>query len=69
MKIKEIEALRNQGIEELKAELRQAKEKQFSLSFKHNTTPLANPLELRTIRRRIAVISTLITEKELGSTK
>lgn len=69
MKVKEIEALRNQGIDELKAELRQAKEKQFSLSFKHNTTPLANPLELRTIRRRIAIINTLLTEKELGSTK
>ncbi|MFA6583355.1 MAG: 50S ribosomal protein L29 [Elusimicrobiaceae bacterium] len=66
MKVKEIEALRNQTAEELKAELRQTREKQFSLSFKHTTTPLTNPLELRQIRRRIALINTLISEKEIG---
>ena len=63
MKQKQREALRNLSPDELKAELRQAREKKFGLAFKHRTTPLANPLELRMLRRKIAVLETHIRSK------
>ncbi len=63
MKQREKENLKNLTVAELNTELRQAKEKQFGLMFKHNTTPVANPLEIRSLRRRIATLETFIRAK------
>lgn len=64
MKQKEKETLKNLSLEELKAELRQAREKYAGLAFKHVTNPLANPLEMRTLRRKIAMVETFVSQKE-----
>ncbi|MBR2504729.1 MAG: 50S ribosomal protein L29, partial [Elusimicrobiaceae bacterium] len=35
----------------------------FNLLFKHSTTPIANPMEIRAVRREIALLKTLINQK------
>ena len=51
MKTKEKEALKNKTVAELNEELAKAQEKKFNLLFKHSTTPIANPMEIRAVRR------------------
>lgn len=63
MKAKEREEKRNLSVSELEAELRAAREKHFKLRFKHRVTPLANPLELRNLRRHVARLQTWVREK------
>lgn len=65
MKAKQREEKRNLSVSELEAELRAAREKQFKLRFKHRVTPLANPLELRNLRRHIARLQTWVREKSV----
>ena len=64
MKTKDKEALKNLSVVELQTELRQSREKMAGLSFKHATSPLTNPLELRTLRRRIALLETILRQKQ-----
>ncbi len=64
MKVKEKETLKKKSLADLKDQLAKAKEKQFNLLFKHSTTPLSNPLEIRVVRREIALLNTLIKQKE-----
>ena len=63
MKAKEKETLKTKSVAELQDLLAKAKEKKFNLLFKHRTTPVANPLEIRVIRREIAILNTLIKQK------
>jgi large subunit ribosomal protein L29 len=63
MKAKQKETLKTKSKGELKDMLAKAKEKQFNLLFKHSTTPLSNPLEIRVVRREIALLQTLIGQK------
>lgn len=63
MKRKEREEKRSHSIEELRAELRAAREKRFRLRFQHRVTRLSNPLELRMLRRHIARLETWVREK------
>lgn len=63
MKAKEKEILKKKSAAELQDLLAKAKEKQFNLLFKHSTTPLSNPLEIRVVRREIALLNTLLGEK------
>ncbi len=69
MKRKELDTLRSHGPQELQAELRHSREKKLSLSFKHASSPLPNPLELRKLRRKVAVIETLLREKAAAKGK
>ncbi len=66
MKAKDKEILKKKNAAELQDLLAKAKEKQFNLLFKHSTTPLSNPLEIRVVRREIALLNTLIAEKRLS---
>ena len=66
MKAKEKEILKKKSGAELQDLLAKAKEKQFNLLFKHSTTPLSNPLEIRVVRREIALLNTLIHQKGLS---
>ena len=68
MKQKDRDGLKSLSLTELKAELRQSRGKQFGLTFKHGSTPLSNPLEKRTVRKKVAVIKTFIREKEIADT-
>ncbi|WP_428066565.1 50S ribosomal protein L29 [Candidatus Proelusimicrobium volucris] len=63
MKAKEKETLKQKSLADLQDLLAKAKEKQFNLLFKHSTTPLSNPMEIRVVRREIALLNTLIREK------
>ena len=63
MKTKEKEAKKNLTVAELETELHQSQEKLFKLQFKHRVSPLANPLELKFLRRHIARLHTWVREK------
>ncbi|ACC98959.1 ribosomal protein L29 [Elusimicrobium minutum Pei191] len=64
MKTKEKENLKKKSVKELSDMLVKAQEKKFDLLFKHSTTPLSNPLEIKAVRREIALLKTLIGEKQ-----
>ncbi|WP_182347912.1 50S ribosomal protein L29 [Tomitella gaofuii] len=58
--------LRELGEEELATALREAKEELFNLRFQMATGQLDNNRRLRTVRRNIARIYTVLRERELG---
>jgi len=65
MKTSKKEDLKKQSLADLNEALGKAQEKKFNLLFKHSTTPLANPMEIRAVRREIALLKTLISQKSL----
>lgn len=67
MKAKERESLKNLSFEELNNELTVSLRKKFDLSFKKASGAVNNPLEIRILRRRIAVIKTFIRQKEANN--
>jgi large subunit ribosomal protein L29 len=60
--------LRSASDEELLSRLREAKEELFNLRFQVATGQLDNNARLRTVRRGIARIYTVMRERELGIT-
>jgi large subunit ribosomal protein L29 len=58
--------LRQLGDEELVTKLREAKEELFNLRFQGATGQLENNSRLKTVRKDIARIYTLMHERELG---
>ena len=58
--------LRELGNEELVAKLREAKEELFNLRFQAATGQLENNGRLKSVRKDIARIYTLMHERELG---
>jgi large subunit ribosomal protein L29 len=58
--------LRNLGEEELAEKLKEAKEELFNLRFQAATGQLESHGRLRTVRREIARIYTVMRERELG---
>ncbi|CAB0984344.1 50S ribosomal protein L29 [Corynebacterium diphtheriae] len=58
--------LRELNAEELKTRLTEAKEELFNLRFQTATGQLTNNRRLRTVKRDIARIYTVIRERELG---
>ncbi|WP_020575543.1 50S ribosomal protein L29 [Actinopolymorpha alba] len=58
--------LRNLGEEELADKLREAKEELFNLRFQAATGQLESHGRLRTVKREIARIYTVMRERELG---
>lgn len=62
MKAKEIHAMTN---DELNAKLGSLKEELFNLRFRHATGQLENPNVLKTVKKDIARVKTVIREREL----
>ena len=62
---KEIIDLRKKNIDQLNAELISERESQFSLRIKHKTGQLNETSELKKVRRKIAMIKTVINEMKL----
>ncbi len=58
--------LRALDAEALEEKLRDAKEELFNLRFQNATGQLDNSARLKTVRREIARIYTVIRERELG---
>ncbi len=63
MKIKEI---RNLTSEELQKKLNDTRTELFNLRFQHATGNLANPMLLNSLKKDIAKIKTVLTERELN---
>jgi large subunit ribosomal protein L29 len=60
MKVKEI---RDLGADDIRARLAELERERFNLRFRGATETLENPLRLRTIRRDIARLQTVLAEK------
>ena len=58
--------LRAMDAETLEDKLKEAKEELFNLRFQNATGQLDNSARLKTVRREIARIYTVIRERELG---
>ena len=66
MNIKEI---RDMSKEELNKEVVSLKEELFNLRFQQATGQLENPARMREVKKTIARIKTVITERELSENK
>ena len=62
---KEVVDLRKKNLEQLNAELISARESQFGLRIKHKTGQLNETSELTKVRKKIAMIKTIINEVKL----
>ena len=63
MKNKYLEELRAKSAAELQEELTAAKKELFNLRFQHATNQLDNTARITLVRKNIAKIQTVITEK------
>ena len=64
---KYIEELKAKTLEELNEELVSAKKELFNLRFQNATSQLDNTASISTVRKNIARIQTIITEKKLNN--
>ena len=62
-----IEDLRSMTVDELEAKLVEAKKEQFNLRIQQSTGQLQNTANVRKVRREIAKINTLLTERKKNS--
>jgi large subunit ribosomal protein L29 len=62
-KIKEIRTLTT---DDLKKQLEESRQELFNLRFRLTTKQLVNHREIRRVKRNIARLNTLLTERELG---
>ena len=63
MKVKEFQALSS---DELAKQLEEAHQELFNLRFRLVTRQLVNHREVRMVRKKIAQLKTIMTERELG---
>lgn len=61
--------IREKSNDELQQELLDLKEELFRLRFQHATNQLENPLKLRTVKRDMARVRTILRERELKGIK
>ena len=69
MKRKDKETLKNMSDAELRTQVTDLKKQIFQIKFKRTTAPVENPVQLRTARRKIAMISTWLKQRELAKSK
>ena len=58
------EEIRELSVDDIKQRVAELEEERFRLRFRSATEPLENPLRLRTIRKDIARLKTVLTERE-----
>jgi large subunit ribosomal protein L29 len=63
VELKEIRAL---GTDDVKKQLEESHQELFNLRFRLTTKQLVNHRELRRVKKKIARLNTLLTERELG---
>ena len=61
----DLNKIRKMTDQERAAELEKMKQELFNLRFQYVTGQLENPVQMRTIKRDIARVKTIIREKEL----
>ena len=59
--------IRDLTADDIKARVAELEEERFRLRFRSASEPLENPLRLRTIRKDIARLKTILGEKERGA--
>ncbi len=59
--------IRDMTLEEMKGRVAELTKDLFNLRMRHATNQLENPLKLRTLKRDIARVRTIISEKERGA--
>jgi len=59
--------IRELTVEEIRARIEQLQEERFRLRFRAATTELENPMLLRSVRRDIARLKTVLRERETQS--
>jgi large subunit ribosomal protein L29 len=57
---------RDLSTDDLKKQLEESHQELFNLRFRVNTKQLVNHREVRRVKRKIARLNTLLTERELG---
>ena len=62
------EEIREMSPEDIKARVAELEEERFRLKFRAASEPLENPLRLRTIRRDIARLKTVLGEQTRSKT-
>jgi large subunit ribosomal protein L29 len=60
------EEIREMSADDIKSRVAELEEERFRLRFRSATEPLENPLRLRTIRKDIARLKTVLGERERG---
>ena len=65
MKSNELNKIREMTDVELNKKLADLKEELFHLRFQHAINQLDNPMRLKAVRKEIAVVKTIIREREL----
>ena len=65
MKASEMEKIREMNDVELAEKLEELKKDLFNLRFQHAINQLDNPMRLKAVRKEIAVVKTIIREREL----
>ena len=63
------EEIRELGVADIRTRLAELEEERFRLRFRGATEALTNPLRLRTIRRDIARLQTVLRQKTVGTTE
>jgi len=58
--------LRSMSRDELEEQVRELRQELFNLRFRRTTQPLENPLRIRTARKNLARVLTVIRELDLG---
>ena len=58
--------IREMGVTDIAARIKDLEEEQFRLKFRSATEPLEDPLRLRVIRRDIARLKTILREQTNG---
>lgn len=69
MKRKDKENLKSMSENELKVQAADLKKNIFQLKFKRITAPIENPVQMRLARRKIALINTVLRQRELAAAK
>jgi large subunit ribosomal protein L29 len=61
-----VHELRSMSRDELEEHVRELRQELFNLRFRRTTQPLDNPLRIRTARKDLARVLTVIRELDLG---
>ncbi len=61
-----LEAIRELTDDELRAKIAEYEKERFGLRFKAGTEVLGNPMDLRTTRRTVARLKTVLAERAKG---
>lgn len=69
MKAKNWFEIKSMSTLELESKLRDTQDRLFRLKFRHSSAPVKNGLEIRTLRRMVAKLKTLLKENSASAQK